>query len=476
MSKAVSKAYKQGLENINGRLLGSHQHNGVKWMLSKELDDTNIKGGLLADDCGCGKTYMTTCVVSGNKLHTTLIVTVVSVIHQWREIVSSFGRCHPFIITGNECQLQQLPKGITIVLTTYSIFTPKSKNKKIPALLYNTQWDRIILDEGHVIKNQNSTTFTNINKLSSCIKWVLSATPVQNSLNDLRSIAKWIGWNGNIEDFMTNKMLRRTLANEGIINPRLKLPNLESNIIRLPFSFLEEISVYNNVEDEYKTRIENTENGIRLYTEALEGILRCRQACCHYELIEKMGKLVPTKRKSHSSFECKSTKFTFICDDINRNKKEKCLIFCMWTKEIELLLSTLQHRDITALKFDGSMTKEKRETTLYNFRETSVQALVIQIQSGGVGLNLQCATRIYITSPTWNPTHEIQAICRSHRLGQNHIVTCFRLIIENTIEERIIDIQNTKMALISNALDDKDILRKMCDMDDFNVKSLFCNI
>lgn len=476
MALSVSSAYKTGLEKINGRLLGSHQHSGVKWMLSRELDDNYPipKGGLLADDCGCGKTYITTCLLAGHRVKTTLVVTVVSVLHQWRDILTSFGRMSPLIVSGSDCCIMKVPDGTNVVLTTYSIFTPKSKKKNIPNMLYTTAWDRVVLDEGHAIKNPNSTTFMNINRLNARIKWILSATPVQNSLNDIRTLAKWIGWSADLDAFISTKMLRRTLNNEGILNPRLRLPDLDSNIVRLQFSLDEEHMVYNNIESEYKTRIENTENGVKLYTEALEGILRCRQACCHYHLLEdKKG----MKRKLDGTVypqrvKC-STKFAFICDDIEKNPKEKCLVFCMWTKEIELLLHEFQKRNIMALKFDGSMTKEKRENTLYNFRETTIRVLVIQIQSGGVGLNLQCATRVYITSPTWNPTHEIQAICRSHRLGQDHIVSCFRLIIENTIEERIIDIQNKKMSIISDALDDRDLLKKLCDMEDIDICKLF---
>lgn len=82
----VSTAYKRGLEKINGRLMGTHQHTGVQWMLERELLD-ECKGGLLADDCGCGKTYICTCIIKANPKPTTLIVTMVSVLHQWRDIL-----------------------------------------------------------------------------------------------------------------------------------------------------------------------------------------------------------------------------------------------------------------------------------------------------------------------------------------------------------------------------------------------------
>ena len=470
----VSKGYNLGLAQIKGRLLGTHQHSGVQWMLTRELLDTNCPGGLLADDCGCGKTYTTICTMKGNPQPSTLIVTVVSTIHQWRDILTSFGGVTPLVVC-NDCTLRSIPNGSDVVLTTYSVFTPKKKGRPVPAILRNTRWSRIILDEGHYIKNQNGTTFSNINSLFSSIRWVLTATPVQNSMKDIVTLARWVGWTSKIDDFMEKKMLRRTLATEGEKNPRFKLPKLESEIVRLHFTSSHEQDVYDHVKNEFKTRIEHTTDGCKLYTEALQGILRCRQACCHYKLVEGLCSKSRKRGRSAMHEVCThfdSTKFSYICNDIRSHLSEKAIIFCMWTKEIEYMLAALDVNNISALKFDGSMTKEQRENTLYNFKNTGINALVIQIQAGGVGLNLQCATRVYITSPTWNPTHEIQAICRSHRLGQEQIVKCFRLIVQDTIEERMIDIQNKKLAVISDALDDHDLLHKLCDIDSIDTSDI----
>lgn len=477
-NKDVLAAYKAGLEGIHGRLIGAHQHEGVKWMLKQELDScfASCPGGILADDCGCGKTYMATCVMQGNKVAKTLIVTVVSVVHQWRDIMMTFGKKAALVVTG-ECYMGCVPEGTEVVITTYSSFAPKKKGGKVASLFTNTCWNRVILDEGHVVKNQKSITYTNIALLNARIKWVLTATPVQNSLKDLETLARWIGWMGSLDNFIGEKLLRRTLAREGEINPRMKLPDLQTEIIKLDFKSENERQVYKRVEEEFRMRVENMKGGSKLYTEALEGILRCRQVCCSPEIYQGSAhRVVKRKRKRCCVIEDSSdderdemvrggdsTKIQYICDDISTNGgKEKCLIFCMWTLEIKLVIEALQARNIACLKFDGSMTNEKREAALYNFRHTEgVRALVVQIQAGGVGLNLQCATRVYITSPTWNPTHEIQAISRSHRLGQNHIVKCFRLVINDTVEERIMEIQGNKLSLIAETLDDLDVLKKM---------------
>lgn len=444
-------------------------------MLEQELE-SDVPGGLLADDCGCGKTYMMTCVIRGNIVEPTLIVTVVSVLHQWRDIMSSFGGINPLVIT-SDCALRSVPSGVGVVLTTYSSFTPKGKKGVISGIFKNTAWGRVVLDEGHVAKNPKSMTMKNLTKINSRIRWVLTATPVQNSLSDLDTLAHWIGWTGCMDEFTDEKMLRRTLTQEGEKNPRLKLPNLQSEVVTLDFQRDEEKAVYKRIEEEFKTRIERTSEGCRLYSEALQGILRCRQACAHWKLIESYEGSGSKRKRSHveeGAVVELSSKFKFICDDIVSHPQEKVLVFGTWTLELNLLVAALDGMGIAAMKFDGGMTKEARENTLYNFREANgIRVLVVQIQSGGVGLNLQCATRIYITSPTWNPTHEIQAISRSHRLGQTQVVKCFRLAIRDTIEERMLEIQNQKMAIIADALNDDDLMSKLETVDAMDIKALF---
>jgi SNF2 family DNA or RNA helicase len=166
------------------------------------------------------------------------------------------------------------------------------------------------------------------------------------------------------------------------------------------------------------------------------------------------------KRKREVNLE--STKFGYICDSIEKmGKNEKVLVFCIWTAEIEILLDCFEEREISALRFDGKMSREQRELAIYNFNNTDVRVLVIQINTGGVGLNLQVATNIFITSPTWNPCSELQAIARAHRLGQERVVNCVRLVIENTVEDRILAIQDNKLRLIADCFGDEGLFGKM---------------
>jgi len=331
MDKSISNAYKRGLGNIKGRLMGSHQHIAVRWMLQQELK-TPIKGGVLALDMGLGKTYVTIATVLSNTLPRTLIVTPISILHQWRDILLKFGGINVFILDRN-IDIVSLPDDISYVLTTYSTFTHKPK-KGLPPVLMNTLWDRVILDEGHVIKNSKGSTFQNIQLVNSHIRWILSATPLQNSMKDMMSIARFIGWRDkDIDNFMIQKVYRVTIEQEGVLNDRMKLPKLQTHVVKLQFKTRREQDVYNTIEKEYNTLISTDIDGtIKLETEQLQGILRCRQACCH-------PSLVCNKRVYEES-----TKITYICDDIVQNIKEKSLVFCVWRKEISLIREALTER------------------------------------------------------------------------------------------------------------------------------------
>lgn len=467
-SKMLQQAYAKAQSGIKGRLDGHYQHEGVKWMLHRELHSSIGKGGILADDMGLGKTMQAIATMRGNP-QPTLIITIVGTVGQWRDALIEFGGIRPIIVNPSYCGI--LPSDADVVITTYSSFQ-KSKDMEC---FSSFQWGRIILDEGHKIRNSNSKGFLNISKLESPIKWILSGTPIQNSHKDILSLAQWIGYPSNqTQDIVDNILLRRTQEQQANLNPRLALPGLDTEIVRLDFETEDERQFYDKIEEYY---MDKSTDG----NDVMEAIIRCRQAATHPQLfLDAISSKTKTSKSKSSSKTNKrkrnisadidthcptsASKFAFLVRDIEKvqtTTKEKSLVFCTWTTEMKLLQRELKSKNIASLIYDGNISRDNKEAVIYNFKNTSIPVLILQINCGNAGLNLQCATRIYITSPQWNPCIELQAIGRAYRKGQTGKVKCFRLTMRGTIEDRCTDVQMNKLDLIRDAMCDDSMVSRL---------------
>ena len=496
MATPANTVYNTALANIKGRLDGHYQHEGVKWMLKRELQNQYPKGGILADDMGLGKTIQAITVMQGNVMPT-LIITMVGLVGQWKEALIDFGGLKPIIV--NSSFVGILPKEVQdqkmVVLTSYSCFQ-KSKGQ-IPPCLYQQAWGRIILDEGHIVRNKKTKLFQEISKLSSSIKWILTGTPVQNGEKDLWSLMDLIGATSEVagqdlESIREQFVLRRTQQEEGKKNARLQLPPLETKVLHIEFATTMEKSIYDEVEEAYATSNTNMNHNA-----VMEGIIRCRQICSH-PMIYFDGCLKKSRSNNgHSSKrrssnipaisyyndgqvnqDFESSKILFLCDDIQKNvvaQRKQCLIFCTWTLEMRLVQRALKKKNIPSLIYDGGLSRDNKETVLYNFKSCNIPVLILQITCGSTGLNLQCASTVYIMSPHWNPCVELQAIGRSYRKGQTNKVLCIRMVMKDTIEERCIDVQADKTAIIAETILDCSIEEKLGSYQECDLKQLLAH-
>jgi SNF2 family DNA or RNA helicase len=439
----------------------------------RELEAADPCGGILADDMGLGKTMQAIGLMAANPMPT-LIVVMVGTLPQWRDALIEFGGMRPIIV--NSSFSGMLPTDADVVLTGYSTFN--NGRSKTPSCLLNRKWGRIILDEGHTIRNPSTTVHKEISRLQATHRWILSGTPIQNSKKDIKALLGWIGANideTDIQKSYDTYILRRTQQKVSDINPRLALPKLTTQVVKLPFTNPAEKKLYDDVERHFQEKVGSA--GAQQHNTAIEGIMRCRQVCTSpilfYEgMARKTQKCAKRKRATADDDECTtSSKIEYLCNDISTylgvpntsGTPNKCLVFCNWTTEMRLIQSDLRKRDISALIFDGNLSRDNKATVLYNFKHSSIPVLILQIACGSTGLNLQSANRVYITSPQWNPCLELQAIGRAHRKGQDRPVTCMRLMMKDTIEERCIKIQETKLKLIADAMDDESMLERMSD-------------
>lgn len=456
MDAKVSQAYAKATKDINGRLDGHYQHEGVKWMLQREFG-ADARGGILADDMGLGKTMQTIATMRGNP-QTTLIITIVSTVAQWRDALIQFGGLTPIIVNPSFRGILPALNETTVVLTTYSAFQVKT-----PPVCFNMDWGRIILDEGHAIRNPACKTNKEINKLTTQIKWILSGTPMQNGTKDIVTLAQWIGHSTqDIDEIASTIILRRTQAEQAALNQRLALPPLDCKVVRLEFASEDERDFYRDLDEYYYHLAAGQANK----TIVMEAILRCRQAATHPQLFIESQRHRKRKRMDDSLLvmPVTTTKFTYLLNDIedvHNNTNEKVLVFCTWTLEMKLLQEGLAKRNIASLIYEGSLSRDNKEAMLYNFKHTGIRVLLLQITCGNAGLNLQEASRVYITSPQWNPCIELQALGRAYRKGQMQKVTCVRLVMGDTIEERCGSVQLLKLEEIRDVMSDESLLERL---------------
>jgi len=404
-----------------------HQYDGVQWCLQNELSKGKVRGGIIADEMGLGKTITAIGLLLTNFMTKTLIVLPNVLISQWvAEIQRTTGHT-PMVYYGAEKKtitLEQL-SSVPIVITSYSHISVSAFKVNDPpaSMLHMVQWNRVIFDEAHHLRNKNAR-YWGAKVLASPIKWLITGTPIQNKRRDFYNLCSVVGLPvsyytepDNLNELLDNYVLRRTKSQAGII-----LPNVELD--------------YNNVvwetEDE-RVLSEDIHNAIRSADsiERLKLIIKARQTCILPALLKNSmqnmidDNIIP-KSDSHLGALSSSSKLDAVLDTLlsRRENGNGKLIFCHFREEIDMVVSRLEQAGITSLAtFDGRTSLNKRAITL---RE-KVEFLVLQIQTGCEGLNLQKDfSEVYFVSPNWNPAIEEQAIARCHRIGQVKPVHVFR--------------------------------------------------
>ena len=463
MTDQIISAFKRGTSQLQGRLINPYQRDGVLWLLSREFAQSR-KGGFLCDEMGLGKTVELITLILANPKARTLVVVPVSVLEQWKTEIEKFApNLRVFVHHGanRETDSRNIPE-FDVFLTTYSLMRLQEIEQIVP---FRYLWDRVILDEGHEIRSHKSKTNKNMNLISTEIKWVVTGTPIFNNIKDFVTLCGWIGIHkadvqANIKTIRKKFVLRRTKEDVAVFNKRLELPPCEVKNVELALS-PEESVLYSTIYTECKNRVhEIIRSGIHNGMKAmliLECFLRVRQVLTH-PFVYLSGTDDPTP------WEHSCTKMDYLIDSLVQHNKENSIVFCQFITEMNIIQSELSEKGLKCFRIDGSVSQEARVHQINMFRKQP-SVIVIQIKAGGVGLNLQEATRVYITSPAWNPATELQAIGRAHRTGQTRKVTVERLYYTGTddlpsIEESIMQLQEHKNAVTSEVLNDPRILAK----------------
>lgn len=382
-------------------------------MIQRELDSVHT-GGILCDEMGLGKTLQMMSLIR-NRGGRTLVICPKSVVHQWEN--------------------ESFRLGIPIVVTTYH---------QVEKLM-KTSWDRIILDEAHEVRNSKTKTHKRIKTIKYKSAWMVTGTPVYNSLSDFAALASFIGYTQMDiqrfdEDIRKVIVLRRTKDDLR----EFMLPPCHVQTLDIPMT-PDEQDLYMNLYAGFcgKAKLITSRDTMEL----LEMFLRMRQ----FMILPSM---VPGLE-----FDGVFSKMQKLFELLEEHPDEKSLVFTQFHAESGFIQRRAKSMGWPVFRIDGSVDEEGRVAQIEGFRRAKSRAVfVIQIKAGGQGLNLQEATRVYIVGPAWSPATELQAISRAHRTGQTKEVRVTRLVSvcsgAPSIEESIQELQNHKMVITSEVLSD----------------------
>jgi SNF2 family DNA or RNA helicase len=445
-------------------------------MLSRETAQ-HTKGGILADSMGIGKTIQVIATILGNPGKKTLIVVPKSIVNQWRTEIEKFGPSLTVNVFDGPKRVM-VPSDVTIAC--YSVLVAKGKPKGTPTVLHQENWGRIVLDEGHEIRNINSKIYTSCKNLTGDIRWILSGTPVYNSIRDFVALCGFLGIHRSMVQGLPSQIrdtyvLRRTLdvqeLGTQVTVKRLELPPCDFQNVELDM-FPDELNMYRKVFAEGQKKVKailSQDNAGMHFMNMLECFLRVRQTLIHPQLYlngvaNKMG--VEPDKWVHDT-----NKMSTLFRMINEHPKEKSLVFCQFMEEMNFIHEELEKQGHPVFRIDGSVDQETRVKMIEAFKRYHKGVFIIQIKAGGQGLNLQEATRVYITSPSWNPATELQAIARSHRTGQTQKVTVRKLVYRGlpnlpSIEESMMELQKHKSVMSAEVLNDPRLATQIPESSD----------
>jgi SNF2 family DNA or RNA helicase len=439
---------------LRTRLISPYQHTGVAWLTRRERAP-DYPGGFLCDEMGLGKTVQLLATMIDNPLPRTLIVVPKSLVSQWVTEIAKFApHFNVHVFDG--------PKRIGPIFRTAHHITIAPYSVVGDGTLAVWAWDRIILDEAHEIRNKKSKTYKDLQAIKSRVRWLVTGTPVFNSVRDFVALAGFLGIpqdyvQGYLSDVRAKYVLRRTKDDLGA---RLQLPPCDFDNLELEM-YPEERQLYSDVylraQGIVREIFRNGAEGMH-QMEILEALLRVRQAMTWPQLY-----LDGVARKDQSDPEVwtgRSKKHETLMELLHSHPTEKSLVFTQFMGEMDRLQELVHGAGIPVFRIDGGVDKDQRAARIQGFRKCKGGAVfLIQIKAGGVGLNLQEATRVYITTPAWNPATELQAIGRAHRTGQEQVVTVRKLVYvgEETlpsIEQSIMQLQGHKAQVCAQVLND----------------------
>jgi non-specific serine/threonine protein kinase len=445
-------------------ILRPYQESGFQWL--NYLSEVHW-GGILADDMGLGKTIQALSFLhhlkEKNKILKAVVVCPTTLMYNWENEIKKFTPNITYYIHHGGARTHELimDKKIDVIITTYG--TLRSDIKQF----VEVEFDYVVLDESQAIKNPSSKVTKAASLLKAKSRLCLSGTPLQNNTFDVYAQMNFLnpGMLGSIEFFKQEfavpidkfgekeqkEHLRKLLY--PFILRRTKeqvakdLPEKSEMILYCEMS-KEQRDIYDAYRNDYRDKILGVveEQGVqKSQLTILQGLMKLRQICDSPAII-----------KEEEKFPNVSVKLEELGREITENISDhKALVFSQFLGMLALIREKLEELGVDYEYFDGSTSAPDRERAIQRFqKEDSCRVFLISLKAGGVGLNLTAADYVYIVDPWWNPAVEQQAIDRTHRIGQTKNIFAYRMICKDTVEDKILQLQDKKKQLAAALITD----------------------
>lgn len=447
-------------------ILRGYQKQGFYWLKTLK---SNGFGGILADDMGLGKTLQVIAFLlseqeqslqEGRELQPSLVVSPASLVFNW---LSELERYAPSLkgvmVVGTAAGRRQLLKEAKpgeILLTSYDLLRRDLDSYS------EMKFQTMVIDEAQYIKNHNTQVAKAVKKVSADFKLALTGTPVENSLSELWSIFDYImpGFFYTYGKFREEIEIPIVQENDEKAKIRLQKMLRPFVLRRLKRDVLTELP--EKTEENYFAKLAGAQQ--KLYDahvqrmrmlldeksdaefktskiQILAELTKLRQLCCDPALL-------------FEDYKGESVKLDLCLDLIKKAVAggHKILLFSQFTSMLAIIVERLAAEEISHFVLTGATSKEKRAQLVEEFGQGKAEVFCISLKAGGTGLNLTAADIVIHYDPWWNQAVQNQATDRAHRIGQNNVVTVYKLIAKDTIEEKIVKIQEQKSQLADEIL------------------------
>jgi non-specific serine/threonine protein kinase len=456
-------------------ILRPYQVSGFQWL--NYLHDVQW-GGILADDMGLGKTIQTLSFLQHLKEKNgkllALVVCPTTLLYNWQNELKKFTPSLTFQLHhgGTRTKNQLFKDPVEVIITTYGTLRSDIK------MFSEVKFDYVILDESQAIKNPSSKVTKAACLLQATNKLCLSGTPLQNNTFDIYAQMNFLnpGMLGTVEYFKHNFSMPIDKFDEKEQKEHLRkfvfpfilrrtkeqvakdLPEKQEMVLYCEMGTAQR-KIYEAYRNDYRDKLIGMveEKGIqKSQLSILQGLMKLRQICDSPAIIKD------------ETYPNESVKLDELTREIAENIGDhKALVFSQFLGMLSLIKEQLTKLGIDYEYFDGGSTIQEREKAIERFQnDSNCRVFLISLKAGGVGLNLTAADYVYIVDPWWNPAVEQQAIDRTHRIGQTKNIFAYRMICNDTVEDKILKLQDRKRSLAKELISDEEGFVKSLTKDD----------